>query len=298
MATKSETGRTKKRLKKRETPLDVWIAHRKARKKLASAKWYAKKKKREIQDQNSKRQKLETEWQQRQQQPVWTPTQFCEWRCALEHHNRGWPVRPVDIPAEDWCKLLDLGYESLARVPDANVAEDFVLKQLCIRELLGHYRSHGLSPTMDRVHRTSEMARTTCNSSVWERAASALASGWFPMVCTHLGVLFLQLAALHQTHRWPDVCRYITQRRWTENNNRNNTVHITADQPPQANPPSQNPNRNDNDDDEEWDDVIQHIIDQHQWLDVSSSSPTNSSTTSSCSSVQSSLDLSSDSCSQ
>lgn len=51
------------RLKKSETYPDVWQVHRKLRKKIALAKWYAKKKKREIREEHIHRQQLEDQLQ-------------------------------------------------------------------------------------------------------------------------------------------------------------------------------------------------------------------------------------------
>lgn len=285
MATKGQSVQKQKRLKKKNTPPEVWIAHRKARKKVASAKWYAKKKKDEIKQQNTKRQQLEQLHQERLRIPLWTHTQFCEWRSATEYHNHGWPIRPVDLSPVDWCTLLDLGYEAMERIPSSytqNPLERLSLQQMCMRELLMHYRSHGLPATCDRVHRTSVMARDTnssrsndSTSPIWERARNALVSQWFPMVCSELGLLFLHVVSLQQTHRWRALCQYLRNRtHWTEQIPSTTRTH--NEQPPHSIPPTQNPTRNDTnsippheeENDEEWDEEIQRILDDVDWWNV------------------------------
>lgn len=95
------------RLRKAETPADVWLAHRKLRKKIASAKWYAKKKKREIREQNQRRKELEAEYQAKQAALPWiwtSPLQRAYWRCVVEHHVRGYPPRPTDMDPHTWLR--------------------------------------------------------------------------------------------------------------------------------------------------------------------------------------------------
>lgn len=96
-----------KRLRKADTTPEEWQAHRKLRKKIASAKWYAKKKKREIQEENQLRQKLEEEYQATKPVYLWTPLQRAYWRCALDHHVRGYPIRPDSVEPVMWCRWVD-----------------------------------------------------------------------------------------------------------------------------------------------------------------------------------------------
>lgn len=96
-----------KRLRKTETTPEEWQAHRKLRKKIASAKWYAKKKKREIAEENQLRHQLEEAYQATKPVYLWTPLQRAYWRCALDHHVRGYPVRPDSVEPFTWCRWVD-----------------------------------------------------------------------------------------------------------------------------------------------------------------------------------------------
>lgn len=84
------------------TPADVWIRHRKLCKKRASAKWYLKKKQREIQEQNQARQQLEAEYQQRLQRPRFSLLDQCYHRAVLAHRCFGYPVRPDTVSVWLW----------------------------------------------------------------------------------------------------------------------------------------------------------------------------------------------------
>lgn len=101
-----------RRLKKSETTPEAWQAHRKLRKKIASAKWYAKKKDREIREQHEHRRKLEAEYQAREAAKahrIWPdPVQRAYWRCVVEHHVHGYPPRPDSVPdPREWLRRVD-----------------------------------------------------------------------------------------------------------------------------------------------------------------------------------------------
>lgn len=99
------------RLKKSQTSPEVWLAHRKLCKKIASAKWYAKKKKREIQEEHAHRKQLEAAYQQKKATVpyLWTDAlNRAYWRCVVEHHVRGYPVRPPNADPYEWCHQVDL----------------------------------------------------------------------------------------------------------------------------------------------------------------------------------------------
>lgn len=93
---------TCKRLRKDQTPPEEWKAHRKLRKKIASAKWYSKKKQREIAEQNAFRKHLEETL--KPPDLLWPRVEDrLYWQAVLDHHVRGYPPRPYEVPVHDWC---------------------------------------------------------------------------------------------------------------------------------------------------------------------------------------------------
>lgn len=96
------------RLRKADTPPEIWTAHRKLRKKIASAKWYAKKKKREIREQNRHRRELEAALQQSTHPWIWVDAwNRAYWRCVVEHHVRGYPPRSEDVDPHTYLQRVD-----------------------------------------------------------------------------------------------------------------------------------------------------------------------------------------------
>ncbi len=285
-------------MKKKETAPDVWIAHRKERKKLASAKWYAKKKKKEIQSQRRKRAILHEKFIKEQEKPIWTRTQYCEWRSVLAYHVHMWPVRPMDIPAEDWCSLLDLAQEAMQRVhihanenneadhDAAFLCKRVAVQQMCMRELVSHYRTNGglVSVTRDRVHSTSISECNTAHCSSWERVSQRLSGGWFPVTCTRIGMVFIHLFLTGQVQRWSAICRSLYQQYQPDATNRTTSVQTHAPMPPHNSPPDQNPTMNER---------IQRILTElQQEEEKCEDDNSNDSVTSffSCSTIPSSLD--------
>ena len=127
---------------------EEWIRHRKLRKKIASAKWYAHKKQRELSEQKADRQRLEELITRRQQAYAWpNPTHRAEWYAVVAHLCLGYPVRPSGTDAEQWRRwververeLVDLtdSVRGLHPVWDVYMTHTFVRKifrQLAIRE--------------------------------------------------------------------------------------------------------------------------------------------------------------------
>lgn len=238
-------------MKRREVTAEVWIAHRKERKKIASAKWYAAKKKREQQRQRLKRQQLEAELAAKQEannRYIWkTAEERASWRCVVDHLRRGWPCRPSHIAALDWCEIIDLADECIQRMgidwsgrPPQHLA---TVRELCVRELRDCYESGGGLPRIrERIRsRSSAVAHHNVDSrasnSAWESMASWLTGGWFPFVCTGVGCVFLQLAVLGQLRLWPGLVHqmYRVQQATTTTDQQN------GDNPPHTSPPHQNP---------------------------------------------------------
>ena len=141
----------KQRLRRHAVTSAEWMRHRKLLKKIASARWYAKKKKREIQEQRQKRQQLEAERRQREAVArglLWPDTiQSATWYAVAAHHARGYPVLPrgqCPLQWRSWCERIDEALRDLRRktarceptlvagLDDPRTLK--VLRQLAIRE--------------------------------------------------------------------------------------------------------------------------------------------------------------------
>lgn len=140
-------------MKRNQVTADEWIRHRKLRKKIASAKWYALKKEREIEEQRTFRQQLEQqrkEEEARRQGWIWTdPIHRAYWYSVVAHSSWGYPARP---PSRDpflwqtWCGRIEQELRDLRRQTEGCseqwtrwLYETFVCKifrQLAIRECM------------------------------------------------------------------------------------------------------------------------------------------------------------------
>lgn len=83
-----------------------WIAHRKLRKKIASARWYRKKKRMEIAEENRLRQELADTLIRKNDAPIWTDERVqAGWQMSLDHMYRGYPACPdPERYAVAWCR--------------------------------------------------------------------------------------------------------------------------------------------------------------------------------------------------
>lgn len=281
-------------MKKKDTPHDAWIIHRKLRKKIASARWYAKKKKNELGIQRQRRLTLEQRWREHIRKSIWTLEQYSEWRCVCAHMFHDWPACPTNIPAMDWCKLMDLAEIAIQRMGQT-VTQTWsnrkmkLCRQLVLKELCEWYRSH--DGDVESVH--SRMKERNWSNSHGENSSSSsssssayrLCGGWFPLLCTDVGLLFLQLAVLRQVHRWPEVCRLMYQ---VANANRIHDVQITGDIHRHTKPPTENPMHNPCLNDPIFVQLMEMMIEIEQELE--GGDPTLSTTPSTYSSLQDSLD--------
>lgn len=135
-------------MKKKDTPPDVWIAHKKARKKIASAKWYAKVQAVRVADRNEEYQKeKEKEQRKREKLSRLTPIDQLMFDCRWQHQVHGWPCRPEDIPAVDWLALIRMGKRSMERIMAMpillnNPEKKQKCMELCIQELTHTYRRY------------------------------------------------------------------------------------------------------------------------------------------------------------
>lgn len=210
---------------------DEWIRHRKLRKKIASAKWYARRKQRELDEQRDHRQRLHDEWLRQQQRVPYTwpdPDRRAEWHAVVAHHCLGYPVRPYDVAPVRWRDMVDgierdiedlrNGAREAFEVPTGIrtwLDETFVrkiLRQMAVREIHhGHWTSHPEVPwccTPPRHWATSVWAWLWVITHLGNHAEE------FPTVWAHV-----HRHALRQPHGstdpWyllrsdPDCCRWI-----------------------------------------------------------------------------------------
>lgn len=102
-----------RRMRKHLTAPDVWVKHRKLCKKRASAKWYAKKKQREIKEQNDHRRALEHVLQQKSKEYLWSPLQRTHNRVFLASLHFGYPMWDGVTPIALWDYWKDTTEEAL-----------------------------------------------------------------------------------------------------------------------------------------------------------------------------------------
>ena len=211
------------RLCKSDTPPEVWLAHRKERKKIASARWYAKKKRREIREENALRQTLEMQYQaQRASQPPYvfwrTPEDRWYWQSLLDHAVRGYPVRPDSVPAEQWCTWTSTVESQLQStrqrlrgavwqgVPWDDRFFTKILRQLGIRELRSAPQQPSRPSTNRTTSNTSQQPASVPGSVSSSSAPRAL---W---TCGPWGVLFAGLVRRGlPLGWWPQIIRVTYQ---------------------------------------------------------------------------------------
>lgn len=124
----------RRRVRKSECTPAEWTIHRKYRKKIASAKWYAKKKDIERLSISQIRLRLRT-----QALNTWCftermdPIQRIEWRCIAARVFHGWPSRPDHVSQWSWCEYMDrtMAYED----PEWPPSVQGLFRQMCMREL-------------------------------------------------------------------------------------------------------------------------------------------------------------------
>lgn len=140
-------------MKRKSVTAEEWIRHRKLRKKIASAKWYAHKKEREIEEQNLHRHQLEQQLREQREQTggfIWPDAQRRdEWYAVVTHLAWGYPARRVaSEPAHLWRqwggriesdidRLRETTREAFGDVRDRWLDQTWVLKiirQMAIRE--------------------------------------------------------------------------------------------------------------------------------------------------------------------
>ena len=205
-------------LRRRDVTEEEWTAHKKLCKKRASAKWYLKKRAKEL---DEIAQQKEMERQQRREKesgtvPQWTQEERLEWRCNLLYRT-GWPKRPGHVPPDAWVNLVNKADASWQVMRQHEFAQnrdpvrlERMAKHLLVQELLQTYQHHqpGSSPEVD-----------VKEAAVVPLDRSPPADGWrfTPRhglwVCSALGLVFMRLYMDNSLSLWPDVCRW-----WQQNN--------------------------------------------------------------------------------
>lgn len=248
-------------MRKCRTPPDEWIKHRKLRKKIASARWYLKKKQLERTDNWNREQYLRA--QNRKlcdgSCPIWTPEQMAQWRCVTSFMFHGWPKCPAACTPVHWCELMDIAQTSIRSVQVLSplpwsTRKLHLVQRLTMAELYEAYVQVGRSTAQihSRANASLNCSHSRCVNTASEQNlevdCSALATrwrrilcgDWFPTVCTGVGLLFVQVVLVGQVQRWSTMCRHMYHVY---------TTMIRNDQymppnPPHTTPPSQNPIQN------------------------------------------------------
>lgn len=183
-------------MRKDQTPSDVWTAHRKLRKKIASAKWYAKKKKREIAEENALR--LELAEKTKPVERIWPDVQQrWYWQAVLDHHVRGYPVRPDDVPVDVWCHWTNDVEAAIravrstcwgwrVRIPWEDASFLRMVRQLGLRE-----RRRQPTAAAEREGRHNKIPSN--NQTINQDKGLASSPGSLPMTCSVEGLLFAGL---------------------------------------------------------------------------------------------------------
>jgi hypothetical protein len=222
------------RMKQKNVTPEEWVRHRKLRKKLASAKWYAKKKKKEIEEENTLR--LELEFQRAEKERlkegwIWEdPRDRAYARAVADHLYRGYPVRPEHVDPLEWSAMADVLEEALAATRQRSTWQnvpwnDFLfmkcLRQLGMRELLQKSSSSSSSSSSsnnnqyNNIHKSIELA-------------------------SEYGVVVAGLWVRTMGEYWPEVKRAIHQVQTMPTTNQYMDTNPTT---PHSHPPMENPTK-------------------------------------------------------
>lgn len=217
---------SRKRVRRCDVTEEIWTQHRKLRKKIASAKWYAKKKKAEIDEEHRVRGELALKLLPKPEDPIWPDrVVFSHWHAALDSELRGYPLRPSVIPVETWVQGT----------------------QLVERWLCYHLRCMGDRGCGRDVHIPWESC--TFGTS-WRQLAMGewvhsyrTGTPWLGWTCSLLGAVFVawHLRQKQLSFGWQAVARAMTQVITISTM----SVHIQPNpHPPHIHPPNQNPVKN------------------------------------------------------
>lgn len=108
---------SRKRVRRSDVTPEDWLTHRKLRKKIASAKWYAKKKQTEIEEEHRVRAELAEKLLPKPEDPIWKdPDVYAHWHASLDYECRGFPLRPSKCPVQDWIRGTHYIQDWLVRI--------------------------------------------------------------------------------------------------------------------------------------------------------------------------------------
>jgi hypothetical protein len=194
----------KNRLKRTETTEAEWIQHKKQRKKIASAKWYLKKKAKL----DDKRRKKEMKSKLIYGSMVQATDEECRNRqalymCDMEYKMHGWAPRPENIPAVDYLELIRTARQTVDNMK-LDPIKDSVRINLCrglaLSELKKEYiqSSSDIQAVRDKCKMSGQSdtysSSSSSSSSSWvsqSKVAKALLGTVFPTVCTGAGLAFV-----------------------------------------------------------------------------------------------------------
>lgn len=212
-------------MRRKEVTPEEWIKHKKLCKKRASAKWYLKKraKELEIRDQQDAQRKKQQRHMEEGTHPDWTDEQRLVWRCDL-YRRIGWPARPSHIPPQDWIHLVEVATKSFqhmtqheyANIPGTDKTKrDALIKGMLMAELVRGYDTHGLS--------TVQQAAEPVMSRVDPPPVGSAFRPVFPWLCSALGLVFVRLALQGKLHLWP-LWLQSTGESWPSHNPQHNQM--------------------------------------------------------------------------
>lgn len=218
-------GTRPRRMRKSQTDPAVWIAHKKQRKKIASAKWYATKMQR-IREKHRIRleQKQKRLYRNVPGHPLYNPseTERADLQCRMEHRVNGWPPRVPTIAPEQWLEILQLAKESVDAMqldPATEPEKIRICRGLCVEEIKRQCLEWNQS--MDRVRERCQHPTSLDPNREYswtDRCLWTLTKGMFPTVCTSVGLVFVNLVMMGKQHWWPAVVRHLYDNQITDPN--------------------------------------------------------------------------------
>lgn len=238
---------------------EEWVRHRKLRKKIASAKWYARRKQREIDEQNEHRRHLEERLVAHSGTFSWPdPERRAEWHAVVAHHCLGYPPRDMAVSAVQWRAWVERIEREIRHLRETAVEceptwghwleQTFVckiLRQMALRECRGRWPPN-THPTVPRGCVPPNQCGRLWSTSVWNYLWILTHLGnhreCFAEVWNHLHQLALCQAPppsgtwedWHLLRSDPDCCRWIQ----LMSQNLADSIHTTDESDPVPPPPS------------------------------------------------------------
>lgn len=203
---------------------EEWTRHRKLRKKIASAKWYAHKKQREIDEQREHREELERLRQEADRSRyhfVWhDPGRRAEWFAVVACLRWGYPERPSTVEACQWRQWVErIESEIDALEQDLKTAPPRwsqwlqhtwvrkIFRQFAIREIQGQWNTD--RPVIPRgCCCTNRLWSTSIWNWLWVMTHLGNAREDFPILWCHLHRRALHMHPAEATEH-VDPCTFL-----------------------------------------------------------------------------------------